>query len=425
MRTISISFSFLYAVIFSVAVFGVQGRLLADAQTDWAAWRGPNGNGIAAAGQIPPVAWSPSRNVMWKARIPGRGHSSPTIVGNKILLTTADDKRQVQTVLCLDRKTGRRLWKTDVNTGGFPRKIHPKNTHATPTIASNGRMIFAVFNNHGNVQLTALNMTGKQVWQKIVGDYRPNKYQFGYAPSPVLYRNSVIIAAECDTDSYITALSQTSGDRIWRIERPKLVSYSSPIVARINGRDQLLISGCGLVASFNPENGKEIWSCQGISTATCGTMVWDGDLVFVSGGYPKKGTMAVRADGSAKIEWTNQVKCYEQSMLAHKGYLYAVSDGGVAYCWNAKTGRQMWSKRLGGGSVSASPILANGNIYATNERGTTFVFKATPREFIAVSRNQLGNSTFATPSICDSKIYIRTAFDMNGRRQEMLYCIGK
>jgi outer membrane protein assembly factor BamB len=422
MRSIPVYHSaIILSVVFAIAPSSMQ----AESPTDWLGWRGPNGNGIAVTGQQPPVAWSAEKNVLWKTPVPGRGHSSPVLVGDQIILTTADDSKQVQSVVCFDRKTGRQLWKTDVNTGGFPKKIHRKNTHATPTVACNGKTLFAVFNNHGSIQLTALSLDGKQLWQKVAGDYRPGKYQFGYAPSPTPYKSLVILAAECDTDSYLIAFDQKTGDKVWRTERPNEVSYSSPIVAKLAGKDQLLVSGCGLVAAFNPSNGKEIWSCEGISMATCGTVVWDGDFVFVSGGYPKNGTLAVKADGSAKTAWSNPVKCYEQSMLASKGYLYAVSDGGIAYCWNAKTGKQMWQQRLGGGSVSASPILANGNIYATNERGTTFVFKANPKKYGSVSRNQLGNQTFASTVISDSKIYIRTTLNTNAGSQEMLYCLGK
>ena len=130
------------------------------------------------------------------------------------------------------------------------------------------------------------------------------------------------------------------------------------------------------------------------------------------------------ADGSGKVAWRNTVKCYEQSMLAHNGYLYAVSDRGVAYCWKASDGTQMWSSRLGG-NISVSPVLAGGNIYVSNERGTTFVFKANPRKFEPVARNQLGNSAFATPSICGNRIYLRIANRGSRGSQDWLYCIGK
>lgn len=152
-------------------------------------------------------------------------------------------------------------------------------------------------------------------------------------------------------------------------------------------------------------------------------MVWDGDLVFASGGYPKAETVCLKA-GSGQLVWRNDQKCYEQSMLAFDGYLYAVTDRGIAYCWRANDGTEMWTSRLAGGPVSASPILANGNIYLANEAGTVYVFKAQPTRFELVSRNQLGDEAFASPTICDSRIYMRTASSAGGKRQETLYCIG-
>jgi hypothetical protein len=145
--------------------------------------------------------------------------------------------------------------------------------------------------------------------------------------------------------------------------------------------------------------------------------------VYASGGYPKKETVAVRADGSGTILWTNTVKCYEQSMLIHEGHLYAVDDGGVAYCWHAKSGREMWRSRLRG-PVSASPILVGDTIYASNEKGTTFVFKADPSSFKAVGQNQLGTVSFATPTVVDNRIYLRVADGQGGNTKETLYAIG-
>ena len=135
-----------------------------SAQDDWARWRGPNGNGIAESGQQPPVDWSESKNVIWKTKVPGRGHASPIIVDQKIFLTTADQQNQTQSVLCYDRKTGKQLWSKVINTGGLPGRIHPKNTHASPTIATDRKHLFAVFNHDGIVDVTALTMAAVAKW---------------------------------------------------------------------------------------------------------------------------------------------------------------------------------------------------------------------------------------------------------------------
>ena len=392
--------------------------------SDWSQWRGPNGNGIAD-GAAPPVKWSGSRNVVWKTPVPGRGHSSPTIVGNRIYMATADERQQVQSVVAFDRGSGKQVWQSAVHTGQFPRKIHNKNTHATSTVACDGERLFVVFFNNQSIQMTALDLKGKQLWQQTIGAYDPKAYQYGYAASPTIYKDLVLISADVDRPGGVIAgLNRESGKVEWKIRRQAKLSWSSPIVANISGRDQLLISGCDKVTSFDPGNGRELWSVAATTMATCGTMVWEGDLVFASGGYPKAETVCIRADGSGRIVWKNRQKCYEQSLLAHDGYLYAVTDDGIAYCWKGSDGSEMWKSRLRG-PVSASPILAGGNIYASNERGTTYVFKANPRKFELVAQNQLGSVSFATPTICDGRMYLRVADGGRGARKETLYCIGQ
>jgi outer membrane protein assembly factor BamB len=406
----------------AAAILSVPGVVEAD---EWRTWRGPNLNGIVAAGQTPPTEWSETKNIVWKAAVPGRGHSSPTIVGDRVFLTSADERSQTQAVIGFDRKTGRQLWLTSIKPGGgFPAQIHNKNTHASPTVVSDGERLFASFCNHDIVQLVALSLDGKILWSQAAGAYRPNQYKYGYAPSPTLYGDTVIVASESDTGSFLAAFRTSDGTQVWRTVRPNRISYSSPVVGRVAGRDQLLISGCELVSSYDPATGKPFWSAPGTASATCGTMIWEGELVFASGGYPKKETICVKADGSGTVLWRNQEKCYEQSMLVSDGYVYAINDGGIAFCWKADTGREMWKSRLPGGPVSSSPILANGNVYISNERGTTFVFKGTPEQFLAVAQNQLGDEAFASPAVVDSRIYQRVATSARGGRQEFLYCIG-
>lgn len=390
---------------------------------DWPWWRGPQRNGVAAAGQNVPTSWSDSQNVKWKTPIPGRGHSSPTVVGNRIYLATADERAQTQSVIALSRDDGKQLWQTQISRGGFP-KTHRKNTHATCTPACDGKHVFVAFHHHDKLTLAALDLKGDIAWREEAGPYVPKVYEYGYAPSPVLWDSLVIIAADYEKGGYITAYDRDSGKRVWRTPRPRRLSFSSPVIANIAGRDQLLISGCELVASFNPKDGKELWSVRGTTMATCGTMVWDGNLVFASGGYPKAETICVKADGSGKVMWKNRDKCYEQSMVVHDGHVFALTDRGIAMCWRAEDGREVWKQRLQG-PVSASPVLVGDTIYQSTEDGTTFVYEANPQEFRLIAKNKLGNEGFASPAICGNRIYMRVAARENGRRQEYLYCLGE
>jgi outer membrane protein assembly factor BamB len=274
------------------------------------------------------------------------------------------------------------------------------------------------------VQATALDLDGKQIWQETVGPFRPRAFEYGYAPSPTLYRETVIISAEFDGDSAITALDRKTGKQVWRSPRPHSISFSTPVVAHVAGKDQLLISGQNKVSSYDPTTGKSLWEVDGTTFATCGTMVWEGDIVFASGGYPKAETLAVKADGSAKVLWHNPQKCYEQSMLAHNGYVYGLTDNGVLFCWRGTDGKEMWKQRLQG-PVSSSPVLAGGHIYQANENGICYVFKPNPDKYDPVAQNQLGDEAFPSPAIVGKQIFIRTATRSGGGRQEFLYCLGK
>lgn len=405
-----------------LAAFTVLVAIPGWAKDDWPSWRGPNANGIADADQRPPTNWSETSGIVWKTPLPGRGHSSPTVFGNRIVLTTADLKTQAQSVLCFDRATGKPLWSKQISQGGFPKEIHGNNTHATPTVAFDGERLFATFYHDEIVQLVALSPEGQILWDKKAGAYAPRTYKYGYAPSPLLYKGTVIVASEFDGPSYIKAFDAKTGQELWHADRPSNISYSSPIVAHVGGKDQLLISGADKVASFNPANGQRFWEAPGIAAATCGTAVWADDMIFASGGYPKSETVAVTADG--RVAWRNGQKCYEQSMIAYNGHVYAVTDRGIAYCWNAKTGEEKWTTRLTT-KCSSSPILAGGNIYITSERGETNVFKANPAKFEPIAKNQLGDEMFSTPAFCGQRIYARVANSKTGPRQEALYCIGK
>lgn len=393
-----------------------------NAQTDWPWWRGPSRNGVATDAPVP-TKFGDGENMLWKAAVPGRGHSSPTVVGNRIYLTTAYEKEERHAVLALDRATGKELWQVDVNKGAFPENNHAKNTEATPTIACDGERLFATFYHHDQVAAVALDLDGNILWKKKVAAFRPKKYEYGYAPSPLIYQGTVIIASEYDGESFITALDRKTGKQAWRSKRLPLMSFSSPVVGNVAGKDQLLISGQEFVASYDPHSGKPNWATKGTTFATCGTMVWEGDTVFASGGFPKSETIAIRADGSNTVLWSNNQKLYEQSLLVHDGYLYGLNGNGVLFCWHGETGKEQWKQRLSG-PVSASPVLAGGNIYWANEAGTMYVFRPNPEKFELVAENTIGKSAFASPAICGGQIFLRVGDGEGPGRQEWLYCFG-
>ncbi|MGD9853756.1 MAG: PQQ-binding-like beta-propeller repeat protein [Planctomycetaceae bacterium] len=390
------------------------------AADDWPWWRGPTHNGVASPDQTPPTAWSETENVLWTAPVPGRGHGSPTVVGDQVFLATADEQEQVQSVLCFHRDTGERLWKTDVFHGGLTDKGNKRSSQASSTIACDGQRIFVNFLNRDAVYTTALSRDGQQLWQQKITDYVVHQ---GYGSSPLLYGSLVIVTADNKGGGAVAALDRATGEFVWRHDRPQKPNYPSPILISIGPYDRMILTGCDMISCFNPATGETLWEAEGATTECVTSTVTDGTHVFTSGGYPKNHVSAVRIDGSGDVVWENDVRVYVPSMLIRGGFLYAVTDAGVATCWKSDTGEEQWKGRLGG-TFNASPVLVNETVYATNEAGTTFLFQANPDKFELLGEYSLPGEVYATPAICGSRIFMRIARNEDGKRQEMLYCLG-
>jgi outer membrane protein assembly factor BamB len=388
-------------------------------ENDWPWWRGPNRNGYAGNQNVP-IEWDETKNIVWKASIPGRGHSTPTIVGEKIFLLTSDEEKHTQSVICFERSTGALLWTTQIHEGGWQGRIHERNTQATPTIACDGKRIFASLMYNEQIWLSALNLNGDILWQQKACDFSSH---WGYSTSPAIYKSLVIVSADHKNGGQLTGLDQETGKVVWKTSRPMTPNYASPIIYNLNGRDQIILPGCEMLAAYDPNDGKLIWSSPVTTQETVGSAVTDGKYIFASGGWPKNETACVLADGSGELVWRNSIRTYASSMLVTDGHLYTMTDQGIAYCWNSETGKMMWREKLGG-DFSASLVLVGDHLYASSEQGKTVIFKATPERFELVAENQLGDEIWATPVICGDNIYLRVAhLEANGR-QEMLYRIG-
>ncbi len=388
--------------------------------SDWPWWRGLHRNGVASAQQNPPLKWSATENILWKSPVPGRGYGSPTVYNNRIFLASADTEQETQFVLCYDRATGKQLWKTVVFKGGLSTKGNKKSTHASSTVACDGERVFINFINNGAAWTTALSLDGKQLWQTKITDYIIHQ---GYGSSPAIYGPLVIVSADNKGGGAIAGLNRANGKIVWKNERPKTPNYPSPIILKVAGKEQVLMTGCNLVTGMNPLTGKILWEIDGATTECVTSTVSNGELILTSGGYPKNHMSAVKADGSGEVVWENSTRVYVPSMLVKDDYIYSVTDNGVAICWDIKTGKERWKGRLGG-TFSSSPVMVGTRIYVTNEGGETYIFRANPDKFVLLDENKLGTEVFATPTIVDSKIFMRVTTEADGKRQEMLYCIG-
>lgn len=391
-----------------------------DLAKDWPWWRGPAGNNVARC-ETAPTKWDEQTNVVWNVPVPGRGHASPTVCGDSVYLATADEANQRQIVVAYDRATGEERWQKVVHEGGFAGHAHVKNTQANSTVACDGERVMAAFLHNDQIWLYALDLNGEIVWSTKAGDFAP---QFGYAPSPAIYGSAVLVALDSLAGGRLVAIDRRSGEVAWIADRTPWASYSSPAVGKIAGLDQVVLTGGKLTVSYDPQTGEELWRVAEGPETTCGTPTFDDERVFASGGHPERRTWAVAADGSGSVLWSNKDRVYEPSLLATKGLVFAVTDDGIAICWDATSGEERWKSRLDG-KFSASPVLCGGNVYVTSDRGKTFVFEATGEEYREAAVNQLGTDAYATPVICDSRIYFRVGDDSSGARQERLFCIGE
>ena len=401
---------------------------------NWPNWRGPSGDGVSMEKGIP-TTWSTSENIVWKVEIPGNGHSSPIVWGNKVFLTSSLHEKNKRILLCLDRHSGQTIWKRDV-VHSPPETIHRLNSRASGTPATDGRQIYTAFMRAegdrviapnvgserlitpGKIIVAAYDLDGVQKWKTNVGDFIS---AHGFNTCPVLFEDLVIINGDHDGDAYLVALDRLSGKERWRTRREnKTRSYVTPIIREIDGRTQMILSGSLCVASYDPRNGKRHWIIDGPTEQFVASMVYDGTYVFATGGYPERHTLAIRPDGKGNvtnthIAWrTTRGAAYVPSPIIAGRYLLMVADSGVASCFDAKTGKRHWMERLPGGH-SPSTVSADGLVYFTSDRGVTTIVRP-GKMFNVIARNELGEQISASPAISQGYIFLRT--------HQHLYCIG-
>ncbi len=385
---------------------------------DWPGWRGPTADGHASSSQAVPIQWSETDRVRWKTPLRGRGHSSPTLVGDRIYLTTATADEQA--VICLDRASGRVLWDAVVHRGQVDAGNHRLSNPAAGSVAWDGERLFVNFPNGKGIQTSALTPAGKLLWQTRVADFVMHQ---GFGSSPVVHGALVIVSADNRGGGKVLALDRATGKTVWSQDRPKIANYTSPAVLQAAGKSQVVLGGCNLISAFDPISGRKLWEIEGATEECVTTAVTDGQRVFVSGGYPRNNVTAVEADGSGRIAWQNNTRVYVPSMLVRNGHLYAVLDAGQIVCWRADTGAELWREKVDR-DFYGSPVMLGDRVYVTNLRGVTFVVEVSPAGAKVLAQNKVGDEALASPAIAGGRVYLRAA-KMTPERQDYLWCIGE
>jgi outer membrane protein assembly factor BamB len=424
---------FLIAVIYGLLVhLGVAG----DATDNWPQWRGPLGTGAAPDGD-PPVSWNESdaTNIRWKAEIPGRGHSSPVVWGDRIFLTAAipfgdplpprpstapgnhDNlpvtHRHKFVALAVDRSTGKILWQQTLNQALPHEQGHYTGSVASHSPLTDGEHVFAYFGSFG---LYCLEVDGDLIWKADLGRMQ-SLHGHGEGSSPALYRDTLVVNWDHEGRSFIVALDKRTGNERWKVERNEVTSWASPIIVEHEGKPQVIVSGTSRVRGYELASGKVLWECGGLSSNIVASPVFGDGMVFAGSSYDKRALLAIRLEGAAgditgtdKVAWRRtRGTPYVPSPLLYDGGLYFLTHyQGILTRVDAQTGEDRPGPfRLDGiGNVYSSPVAAAGRIYVTDLDGATIVIKSGPAPRL-LSLNRLTEPISASAAIAGRQLFLR------------------
>lgn len=382
---------------------------------DWREFRGPTGQGHYDGKNLP-IEWSTTKSVVWKQLIPGKGWSSPIVLNGRVYLTTAapikGSKDLSLAAVCLDAAKGKVIWQKEVflQDGAKAPKIHGKNSHASPTPITDGKHLFVHFGHQGTA---CLDLAGKIVWKTNEHRYSP---VHGNGGTFILVDDKLVFSADGGNTQFVIALDKNTGKVAWKTPRKSIAvrkfSFSTPLLITVNNQRQIISPASDAVVAYDPADGKELWRAKYDGYSVIPRPVFGHGMIFISSGYDFPSVLAIRADGkgdvtASHIAWSaSKGAPHTPSLLLVGDELYMVSDGGLASCLDAKTGKVHWQERVAG-KYSASPSYADGKIYLQSEDGITTVLRAGTK-FDVLATSKLGERTFASYAIADSAIYLRT-----------------
>jgi outer membrane protein assembly factor BamB len=384
------------------------------AADDWPQFRGPSGQGVSDATNVP-TKWSATENVAWKTKLPGSGWSSPVLSNGKIYLTTAVQSPLTLRALCIDANSGQILWNVEVlrPDPASASQVHKKNSLASPTPIIRDNRLYVHFGHMGTAALDLAN--GNVLWRQTNLKYKP---VHGTGGSPALVDDLLIFSCDGARDPFVAALDAKSGQIRWRTPRRAQTnapfSFSTPLEIDVDGAKQVVIPASGVVAAYEPKIGREIWRvAYGEGYSVVPRPAYAHGLLYVSSGFDRANLLAIRPQGATgdvtktHVAWKlTRNAPLTPSPLVVGDEIYLVSDNGFGTCADAKTGNVHWTKRLGG-NFSASPVYAAGHIYFQNEEGLGVVVKAGTK-FELVSENDLAERTLASYAVAEQALFIRS-----------------
>lgn len=429
---------------FSLGIVAITG--LSFAEQNWPEWRGANGQGVAAAKDVP-VEWSETKAVAWRTELPGRGWSTPVVWGNEIWMTTAiekaakpeDAEKRLKTntgdqpltvlesvslrALCVARDSGKLLHDVELLNVKEPQWVHQLNSYASPSPVIEEGRLYAHFGSLGSACLDT--KTQKLLWKN---EDIHIMHENGPGSTPVLFEDKLIIHFDGSDQQFIAALDKNTGKLAWQTARSGKMNdraqlkkaYATPLVVQIGGKSVIVSPAADWLYGYEPATGKELWKLPygelGFSMSV--RPVADAEQIYVSTCFGKAQMIAFKYAGkdTPEIAWRNNKNAPKMSSpVVSDGLLFYVDDGGIVSCIEAKTGEMLYRERLGG-KFSASPILADGKLFFSSREGVVTVVQA-GREFKILAQNKLDGQIMASPIAFDGTVLIRT--------DKALYRIGK
>ncbi|MBW3543300.1 MAG: PQQ-like beta-propeller repeat protein [Planctomycetes bacterium] len=392
---------------------------------DWDGFRGPQGTGISDVKNVP-VEWGADKNIAWKFELPDVGNGSPIVSDGRVFVACAEDGGRKRNLYALGSANGDLLWVKTVRYE-LPERIHKTNPHCPTTPAADGQRVVVW---HGSAGLYCYDFEGNELWKADLGK---SGHMWGYGSSPVIHDGRVFLNFGPGRWSFLVALDLESGDVLWQTDEPGgnddkyIGSWSTPVIAQIDGKTQLVCSMPARVNGYDPATGEILWTIGGLSGPGGDLMYTSpliaGDRAVVMAGF-RGPAIGFKLGGTGDLTESNVLWKTEGpqpqrigSGVIVDGKLYmANADSGTAQCFDVETGEVLWRERLGDGAHWGSTVYVDGRIYATNQRGTTIVLRPNPEKLDVIAENEMRESTNATPAFADGRVYLRT--------DKALYTIG-
>lgn len=380
------------------------------AQESWPRFRGPNGTGISQQKGFP-VQWSHS-DYEWNVTIPGKGHSSPIVWGDRLFVTSADstDSGTARRLFCLDAITGKTLWQQTLTLESS--HLHNKNSWASGTPATDGEHVYVVFSDEKAHTLAAFDFAGIEIWRQNLG---PFESQHGQGASPIVYRDKVILPNDQLGPSYVFAFNKSTGELVWKTpRRTEKTSYATPMVLESKDSTQIIcVSDAMGVASLNPDNGKINWNSSSFPLRTVASPIAVAGTIFASCGSGGTGKLLLAVDPGRDIDSKDRVRFQRKTTLpyvptpvSHDKQVYLWTDIGVVVRIDATTGRESQRLRVND-KFSGSPVCVDGNLYCISEKGRVVVV-STKGDMKVLGKSSLKGESYATPAIANGRMYLRT-----------------